>query len=365
MRDPASAALAATRSIRVSTGYARLGPVEREALERDLQRIEHVLAGERPRGRAVADPYAVPFETPADLRGGLAPQGNGGAAPAPEPAEPAPAPPRPPGTEVIGGRARQALEAVDFPAFVAGLVKGTFQAVVDATSQQIRDYAQLVASLSQSVDEFSSRNVSPNQVRDWLVEEYPQDLMLVVPKPGERGAPQLQPRRTDGGEPPSWLERFGLGGEELTAELVEGPLLEAARRALAEERLQTLATMVLMGINRIVINDGEIKAKLQFHAAAREQVKAEMASQQGGIAARQITGQTAVTTAVSTVNMNAQADVAIKADLVGEVGLRFRSETFNLERFADSQAIQLITRRARTPEPSAVPAAPAAPVAQP
>jgi hypothetical protein len=291
-----------------------------------------VPAARTARGGSPVDPYAVGFETPADLRGGAPPSNGGATAAAPAPAEPA-APPRPPGTELIGGRARQALEAVDFPSFVAGLVKGTFQAVVDATSQQIRDYAQLVASLSQSVEEFSAHNVSTNQVRDWLVE-------------------QFLPRRQDE-ESPGWLERFNLGGEPLTAELVEGPLLDAARRALAEERMQTLATMVLMGINRIVVNDGEIKAKLQFHAAARETARAELVAQQGAIAARQITAQTAVSTAVSTVNVNAQADASIKADLVGEVGLRFRSETFNLERFADSQAIQLINRHARTPQPAA------------
>jgi hypothetical protein len=309
----------------------------------------------KPNGKPV-DPYAVGFETPADLRSGMQPA-NGGSSPAqPPPAEPA-APPRPPGTELIGGRARQALEAVDFPTFVAGLVKGTFQAVVDATSQQIRDYAQLVASLSQSVEEFSARNVTTNQVRDWLVEQFPQDLQLAVPKPGEKGEPQLLPRSQDE-ESPDWLERFGLGGEPLTAELVEGPLVEAGRRALAEERMQTLATLVLMGINRIVVNEGEIKAKLQFHAAARETARAEMVAQQGAIAARQITAQTAVSTAVSTVNVNAQADASIKADLVGEVGLRFRSETFNLDRFADTQAIQLINRHARMPEtPGAAPAA--------
>jgi hypothetical protein len=315
-----------------------------------------VPAARTARGGSPVDPYAVGFETPADLRGGAPPSNGGATAAAPAPAEPA-APPRPPGTELIGGRARQALEAVDFPSFVAGLVKGTFQAVVDATSQQIRDYAQLVASLSQSVEEFSAHNVSTNQVRDWLVEQFPEDLQLAVPKPGEKGEPQLLPRRQDE-ESPDWLERFNLGGEPLTTELVEGPLLDAARRALAEERMQTLATMVLMGINRIVVNDGEIKAKLQFHAAARETARAEMVAQQGAIAARQITAQTAVSTAVSTVNVNAQADASIKADLVGEVGLRFRSETFNLERFADSQAIQLINRHARTPQPAAAEATP-------
>jgi hypothetical protein len=139
---------------------------------------------------------------------------------------------------------------------------------------------------------------------------------------------------------------------------------------MAEERMQNLATMVLMGINRIVIQDGQIKARLQFHASARESVKADVAdvsvAAQGGIAARDSGSASGVMTRVSTVSVNAQADVAIKANLVGEVSIRFRSETFNLERFADSQAIDLINRHSRLqrPAPAAAPqpaaAAPAA-----
>jgi hypothetical protein len=263
---------------------------------------------------------------------------------------------------VIGERARGALEAVDFPAFVAELIHGTFQAIVDATAQQIREYAKLVASLAQTTEQFGRENVSPDQVRFGLAERHPADLVVVVPRAGERGSPSLTPRKKDDAGSPSWLSEYGLAGEELTAELAEGALLEAGRRTLAEERMQNLAAMVLLGINRIVIQDGQIKARLQFHASARESVKADVADVgaaiQGGIAGRDAGSQGAVMTKVSTVSVNAQADVAIKANLVGEVALRFRSETFNLERFADSQAIELISRHSRLQRPGEAAPAP-------
>jgi hypothetical protein len=279
---------------------------------------------------------------------------------------------------VIGERARGALDAVDFPAFVAGLIAGTFQAIVDATTQQIREYARLVADLAQSVDSFSRSNVSPDQVRFSLAEKYPQDLKLVMPRTGESGSPQLLPRKSSG-ESPEWLARYGLEGEELTAELTEGALLEAGRNAVGEERMQTLATMVLLGINRIVVNDGEIKAKLQFHASAKESVALGVmgvgVASQGGIASQQAQPGGAVSTKVSTVSLNAQADVAVRANLVGEVAIKFRSETFNVNAFADTQAIELINRHSRlrssdgaaaptgaTPPAATPPATPPAPV---
>ncbi len=71
---------------------------------------------------------------------------------------------------------------------------------------------------------------------------------------------------------------------------------------------------------------------------------------------------------VSTVDVNAQADVSVKADLVGEVSVRFRTESFDLERFADAQAIALINRHAQTATaeiPAAAPPAGSSPATPP
>jgi hypothetical protein len=348
MTDRARLALAAAQAVRRSSGYAALETRERQQLDVHLGQLEQALAyGNGSEGR---DPYAVPLETPADLQRGFGPAPRSTPSPTTQTASPPPAAAPPPGTEVIGARARQALEAVDFPSFVAGLVSGTFQAIVDSTAQQVREYAQLVASITKSVGEFSRDNVSPNQVRDFLVGRHPKDLVLVIPKAGERGSPRLRPRSKNA-ESPAWLAQYGLADQELSDELVEGPLIEAAKLHLGEERLQTLATMVLMGINRIVVNDGQIKARLQFHASARESLKADVAmqsvGQQLGIAGRDTQMQSAVSTMVSTINVNAQADVAVRANLVGEVAIKFRTETFDINRFADTQAIQLLTRHSR------------------
>jgi carbon monoxide dehydrogenase subunit G len=116
--------------------------------------------------------------------------------------------------------------------------------------------------------------------------------------------------------------------------------------------MRLLANMVLLGINRIVVDDGQLRARLQFHARAREQmtadVTAQTGAQQAGIAARQADMRSQVSTMVSTVDVNAQADVSIKAELVGEVSIRFRTETFNLDRFVDAQQIAAIQRHALT-----------------
>jgi len=231
----------------------------------------------------------------------------------------------------------------------------------------MRSYADLVSSIAQTLEDFTGDNVSANQARDHLAQLYPRDLELKLPPPGSSEQPRLVPRPDRSDESPTWLKKYGLEGEELTEELVEGPLLEAARKKVGEGRISSLASMVLMGVNRIVVNEGDIRAKVQFHAAAIDVQRAEVVSQQTGIAGRDAgsSGQVAQML-VSTMQANAQADAALKTDLMGEVRVSFRSEVFPLERFADSAAIQLINRHAkwRNEAPAAAPAA-AAPEAAP
>ena len=356
MAGTSDLALEALRRVRLKSGLLPAG--EGRLLERDLARIESALGARRD------DPYAIAQGTPADLAaditGGRTQTGGGGgngngngngttgggrATPAP----PASSGSSPPASAQIGGRAAAALEAVDFPGFVAALVTGTFQAIVDATGQQVREYATLVASVSRSVEDFSRDNVTANQARDWMASRYPNDLSVALPEAGKAGTPRLIPRAGRTGDAPAWLSEYGLAGQEFNEELTEGPLLEKGRSGVGEERMQTLATMVLLGINRIVVNEGDIRAKMQFHAVGRDQLSAEtMAGQagQGSVATRTI-GQPSATTMISTLKANVQSEASIRADLMGEVRISFRSETFPLERFADSQAIQLLNRHAK------------------
>ena len=60
---------------------------------------------------------------------------------------------------------------------------------------------------------------------------------------------------------------------------IEGILVPAARRKLAQSRLTVLSTLVLMGINRIVVTGGKLRATMGFHINTRDTAHAESASQ--------------------------------------------------------------------------------------
>ena len=158
------------------------------------------------------------------------------------------------------------LREVNFPSFVAELVKGTFQAIVESSIEQMRAYGELVQSVVMSTNEFRDQNVSENQARDHLVQTYPNVFQLNV---GDTG-PRVGPRNGGsffGDDMPDFGADFpGLGGDigELNQENIEQKLVPAARDHLARSRQRMLATMVLMGINRIIVTDGKINAKVRF-----------------------------------------------------------------------------------------------------
>lgn len=122
--------------------------------------------------------------------------------------------------DYLASPARNLTKEVDFPAFVSSLIKGVFEAIVNVSIEQMRAYGKLVAALSKSVDKFRDENVSENEARDYLLKRLPIFF--------------------------------------LTTTATKKP---AAIRRLATQRQQLLATMVLMGINRIVVTSGKIDAK--------------------------------------------------------------------------------------------------------
>jgi hypothetical protein len=350
--------------------FAHLDPTTRQSIVDSLAIVTRALDG-NPQHR----PDATALAGIDDLRGRMGGDGGAGSSngqvPAASPAGGSPssagpgagASPAGP-TARAGEVTRATLNAIDFPSFVAGLIQGTFQAIVDASIQQMEAYAELLKNVAISVDKFMADNVSEQSARDYLADQYDG----VFARDTSSGDARLMVRQSEDAPEtlPSFLGDLGFSSvDEIDDEAVTNVVVPAARRDMAQTRQQTLATMVMMGINRILVSDGEINAKLQFHVDASETTKIKFDQRKttngtiSGRAGRNPFNATAIM--VNTVNLNAQSDLNVRADLTGEVKVRFRSEAFPLERFADSAAIQLINQNARVPEVPAAPAAGAAP----
>lgn len=311
-------------------------------------------------------PYAGQLAPP-NLQQQLSPQNQQtGMTAQPVSGQPAPtgAAPGQTATGRVGEVTRATLNAINFPEFVASLIKGTFQAIVDASIQQMEAYAELLKNVAMTVDEFMTDNISDGAAKDYLADNY--NGFLVRDTSQQTPVLTVHPNAQNASEMPSFFKDLGFETPgDIDEQAIEETIVPAARKSMAERRQQTLATMVLMGINRIVVDEGEITAKLVFHIDASEtmqmrfdQNKTTLGNMAGRSGSSSFTGNGIM---VNTASLNAQSDINVRADLTGQVKVKFRSETFPLERFADSAAIQLINENAKVPQPAPAAAVPTAP----
>jgi len=300
------------------------------------------------------------------------------------------------------------LQAVNFPTFVSGLIEGVFHAIVKSSIEQMQAYGKLVADVAKTLNQFRDENVTENQGRDYLCDTFP-DLFDISVDSGDGfgggdmsfadapPAPRVVPR--DGIDEASAVKRVNAsmtidGGPitNLDPETIEGRLVPAARTTLATSRQQLLATMVLMGINRIVVTDGRISAKVMYDFQARDNFKSRYSATRFDYDPNkyQTTSKSSYSTGKSEDDSSSSSDsttdpdsqprdasyytkgayqysvqpvltlqsasqattdvqLQTKASLAGNVEVNFKSETFPLDKMADSFQIGRIQNAARPP----------------
>lgn len=268
------------------------------------------------------------------------------------------------------------VQKVDFPKFVGGLIKNVFQAIVDSSIEQMRAYGELIGNVAKTVDQFMSDNISAGAGRDWLAERYPDALDVDVTSGSSAFA--------EDGEAPPPTAQLGTRGEnaeqrlgEISRELNLSPpvtdisdanaelrLVTAARLHMAKSRQQLLASMVMLGINRIVVTDGSIKAKVVFDMRASDKAQrrytASMVDQEAqcyketmntefsawwspGSASASFEGQQEhVATVGSAVDETSESKAEVKANLSGEVRVNFKSDYLPLEKMATPEMMSVI-----------------------
>ena len=276
------------------------------------------------------------------------------------------------------------VQKVDFPMFVSGLIHGVFEAIVDTSIKQMRAYGELVANVAKTVDQFAQDNISANNARDYLANRFPDKL--------EVGQSELSGGFAEGDPPPPPQPKLKVKAEdpeaalkEISAELglptpikdlsdetQEAELVRQARLQIARGRQQMLASMVMLGINRIVVTDGLINAKVVFDIrasdSARRVARASMAdtahdsfsqktevgydswfSPVSGSATEQSSSDH-VATVQSSVEENSESKAEVKAKLTGEVRVNFKSDYFPMDKMANPQMIAAIKGNAVPPD---------------
>jgi hypothetical protein len=282
--------------------------------------------------------------------------------------------------DVIGAGVTQAarmVKEINFPQFVASLIDGTFKAIVTSSIEQMKAYAEMVKSVSASLNDFKDKNTTDTEARESLVSRYPQLMQIQVVD----GAHKVMPRDDAFDQDlPDFGKDLGIG-ESITSldeDTIEQKLVPAARDDLARGRQQLLATTILMGINRIIVTDGKINARIRFKFSATEtkttKATARDLAKMGDTVATQSSttesgaiersdnwwarykktgddyqysedSQTVTTPNIqvtSEVESNTNGTITAGGEMFGEVSINFRSETFPLEKMVNTnQMMQL------------------------
>jgi len=283
------------------------------------------------------------------------------------------------GTEQLG----QLVSKVDFPKFVGGLIKGVFDAINNSTMAQLKAYSELVKNVAKSVEEFMQDNVSQNHARDYLTQKFPDQLS--VDTSGDK--PKLIPKPdADEDKIPAMFKDLGLpANSSVDEDTIEEKLVPAAQRRMALDRQQLLATMVMMGVNRLVVTNGSIEASVLFELKTKDEVRDSSrtggnyggqqsssnydnrsttteSSSGGGFWGSIFGGDSSNTTdqwyrghydsdnaqfSVSTTRSeDSSSKVDLHAKLTGKVNVNFKSDYFPMERMTDVLSMNAIKEKA-------------------
>ena len=294
------------------------------------------------------------------------------------------------------------MQAVNFPQFVTGLINGVFHSIVTSSIEQMEAYAKLVADVSKSLNQFRDDNTTQNQGRDQLCEQFPDIFQLSMDSGdfdmGGFGDDNAQPKGPrvvvrDGVDEQQALARINNSAlpldkpvTSLDDDVVEAALVPAARTQLATGRQQLLATMVMLGINRIVVTDGRISAKVMYDFQSRDNTKYRNSATQfdhekdayGNLQmTRDVSGdyeykreggsqssdQTTdpnyyakgsykyadqpVVKLMSATQLQSDSSLQAKASLAGQVEVNFKSDYLPLDKLANPESIAAIQMNAQ------------------
>ena len=237
----------------------------------------------------------------------------------------------------VGAIAGDFIDDIDFPGFVTELLKGVFQANLDVTIQQMESYTRLMKAATASIAKFV--NIIDNTAAfGYLAENNSDEFSFDFPADDGKGS--KEPVLTDKNG-----NKLDLGNNEVKAKIMD------AKIAMAKEQRALLRETILMGISRLVVEKGVVKAAVVFDIKAKEQIqKTDRAAHKdvetsggslgGGISVPFVgrigggssSSKKEASISVSSAKSTASTDLAAK--ITGSVEIQFKSDYFKLDNFA-------------------------------
>lgn len=272
----------------------------------------------------------------------------------------------------VAGTTRAILNAVSFRDFVTDLINSVFQAMISSSQQQMQSYVELLNNVSASLEGFAGKGFSDDGARAWLADQFPGSFALVdsgdEPDPDEPGAGTRMLELRPGASMPTeeaLRAALGLGTDEAAPGGNPESLVPFARRMIARQRQAMLATMVMLGMQRIVVDSGRINASMRFHIDTHSAANAASGSTfdfrntlsgsgSFGIGAWGASAQMQNTVGyVSTQKSQTSEEMNTDLELNSSVEINFKSDYLPLNRMASSSQASRIRENSLNPQAEA------------
>lgn len=233
------------------------------------------------------------------------------------------------------------VDDVDFPGFVKDLLKGVFDANLKVTLDQMEAYQKLLKAATQSLTAFMSK-IKPEAAFGYLADNNSDEFSLSF----------SDDEADDEGNKKVVLTDKDGNAVDTEDTRIKTRIMDATLQMAREQRAMLRET-ILMGITRLVVEKGNVKASVLFDIKASEGIqksdKAAMQTQvstssgltaSGGLLGSifgGLSGGGSRSTRKTTLSVSSAKSVAnteLAAKITGSVDITFKSDYFKLDNFA-------------------------------
>lgn len=233
---------------------------------------------------------------------------------------------------------KELVDSVDFPKFVADLLKAVFDANLKVMKQQTDAYIKLMKEATKSSADFIKK-VKDEESFARLAEKRGSQYNVITERQPD-GSNKLQLTNPEG-------QKVDTEDAEVKKHILE------AKIEMAKEHRAALREVILMGVTRLVVEKGEIDASVEFTIHAARESKAHHDDQNintvamdmeygGGLLGSLFGGPSG---SLNVTNTNIQVNTSDKkatddltSTLKGHVNIKFKTDYFKLDNFANMYA---------------------------
>lgn len=233
------------------------------------------------------------------------------------------------------------IREVDFAGFVSDLLEGVFQANLDVTLKQMEHFQTLLKTATRDLSYFI-RSIDNTAAFSHLAENNSDEFSIDFSEDQSDDNGNPAPVLTDNsGEP------VDIGDNEVKAKIMD------AKIQMAKEHRAMLRETLLIGVTRLVVEKGNVKASVLFDMKASEKIKKadkaalkDQLSQSatggfsGGLIGKIFGGPhgggstSRRKTRISVSSAKSESATDLTAKLAGSVDITFKSDYFKLDNFA-------------------------------